>query len=286
MRPRLVLSDFRGVAKSARGTTALRLGLAGTLAALLVATLLLAGRGETGEPPLAEVGKTTVLVLDVSSSIQPRVYRQIGATLDRAIREGGRFGVVLFSDVAYEMLPPGTPAAELVALRRFFTPMPRRVAGVPTVAVGSLRFPEAPWSETLTSGTKISTGLRLARQVLERERVTNGKVLLVSDLEDEYLDLAELGRVLAGYADIGLPVRVVALSPTPDDRRIFERLLRDRGFVAEAALPRSTDPHDTVLPTAPFPVALAVIGILLALALAANEHVLARLPLRRGEGGR
>ena len=54
-----------------------------------------------------------MLVLDVSSSIQPRVYRQIGDTLGRAIREGGRFGVVLFSDLAYELSLPGSRAAEL-----------------------------------------------------------------------------------------------------------------------------------------------------------------------------
>ena len=50
----------------------------------------------------------------------------------------------------------------------------------------------------LTGGTKISTGLALARQMLDREQVADGKVVLVSDLEDEYLDLPELGRVLAG----------------------------------------------------------------------------------------
>mgnify|MGYP000427403543 FL=1 len=279
---RLALGDGADLLRGARRTTALRLGLAALLAVLLAAGVAVAARGEPGEPPLAEAGRTTVLVLDVSSSIQPRVYRQIGDTLGRAIEEGGRFGVVLFSDVAYEMLPPGTPAQELEGLRRYFTPVAERVPGEPTVAVGSTRFPQAPWNESLTSGTRISTGLQLARGVLEREGATNGKVVLVSDLEDEHLDLPELGRVLAGYADARLPLRVVALSPAPEDRRIFERLLRERGSIEEAAVPDSTGSVRAGLPPAPFPLALVLAGALLAAALAANEHLLARFPLGRG----
>jgi hypothetical protein len=279
---RLSLADAAGLLREARRTTVLRAGLGALLAVLLLVGVLVAARGEPGRPPLAEAGKTTVLVLDVSSSIQPRVYRQFGETLDRAVEEGGRFGVVLFSDVAYEMLPPGTPAAELRGLRRYFTPLAERVPGEPTVAVGSLRFPEAPWNESLSAGTKISTGLRLAYEVLEREAVPNGKVVLVSDLEDEYLDLPELGRALAAFADAGLPLRVVGLSPSPDDLRIFERLLRERGSVEVAAEPDAAGAGGGGPPPLPFPRALALAGLLLLLAVAANEHLLARLPL----GGR
>lgn len=278
---RLVLADAARLARGARSTTLLRAVLAVVLIAVLAAALVTTLSGETGEAPLAEAGKTTVLVLDVSSSVQPRVYRQVGATIDRAIREGGRFGVVLFSDVAYEMVPPGTPAGELAGLRRFFTPLSGRVPGVPTVAVGSVRFPQAPWNETLTSGTRISTGLRLARELLEREGVSNGKVVLVSDLEDEYLDIPELGRVVAGYADAGLPLRVVALSPTRDDLQIWRRMLRESGAVSEADLPPAAAERGAVLPPVPFPRLLAGLAVVLLLALALNEHLLARLPLRR-----
>lgn len=280
---RLALADAADLLAGARRTTALRLALAGALAGLLALAVVAAAAGDRGRPPLAEAGRTTVLVLDVSSSIQPRVYRQIGETLERAVEEGGRFGVVLFSDVAYEMLPPGTPAAELEGLRRYFTPIRRRVAGEPTVAVGGLRFPEAPWNASLTAGTRISTGLHLAREVLERERVGNGTVVLVSDLEDEHLDLPELGRALAAYADAGLPLRVVALSPTPEDRRLFERLLRERGSVEVAAAPSPEGRAGAALPPSPFPRALVVAGLLLLLAIAANEHLLARLPLGGGK---
>jgi hypothetical protein len=285
-RARLALADAARLDAAARRTTILRLGLALLLGLLLATAVGVAARGESGRPPLAEAGRTTILVVDVSSSIQPRVYRQIGETLGRAMKEGGRFGVVLFSDVAYEMLPPGTPAAELAGLRRYFVPIERRVPGEPTLAVGSTRFAEPPWHQTLTSGTKISTGLRLARELLEREGVENGKVVLVSDLEDEYLDIPDLGNVLAGYADADLPLRVVALSPTPDDRRIFERLLRSRGSVEDAALPSEAARSDAVLPPVPFPRWLLVAGVGLALALAANERLLPRLALREGGPGR
>jgi hypothetical protein len=283
---RLELADTSGLGGATRRTKLLRLGLALMLVGLLAFGVAVAARGEAGSPPLAEAGRTTILVVDVSSSIQPRVYRQIGETLGRAMEEGGRFGVVLFSDIAYEMLPPGSPAAELGGLRRYFTPIERRVPGEPTVAVGGLRFPEAPWHETLSSGTKISTGLALARELLEREGVANGKVVLVSDLEDEYLDISDLGNVLAGYADVGLPLRVVALSPTPDDRRIFERLLGNRGAVEDAAEPGTASRVVAAVPTPPFPRALVLAGLALALVLAANEHLLARLSLRTRSASR
>jgi hypothetical protein len=285
VKARLPLADGGALLRGARATTVLRLGLAAVLAGLLAVTLLLALGSETGEAPLAEPGHTTVLVVDVSSSIQPRVYRQIGDTLGRAMREGGRFGVVLFSDLAYEMLPPGSPAAELAGLRWYFTPLRGRAPGVPTLAVGGTRFPEAPWNRSFTNGTRISTGLALARQVLQREHVTNGKVVLVSDLEDEYLDVEELGRVLAGYAEVGLPLRVVALSPTVDDLRIFNRLLQESDSL-EVAPPSRDTPAEARLPSIPFPVALALAAVILIVALGLNEHLLGRLPLVPGEGSR
>jgi hypothetical protein len=281
---RLASADYAALARRAGATTALRLSLACVLAALLAAALLAAARGDAGRSPLDEAGKTTVLAIDVSSSIRPRVYRQIGATLERAIAEGGRFGVVLFSDDAYELLPPGTPAIELEGLRRYFVPLERELAGeMRTVSVGRLRFPEAPWNATLTAGTRISTGLRLAREVLAREGVPNGKVVLVSDLEDEYRDLPALGREIVAYAAAGLPLRVVALSPSRDDRKNWERLVGSRGSVDVAAPPRGESSRPDRLPPEPFPFALVALAAALALALALNEHLLVRFRPGGGE---
>jgi hypothetical protein len=280
---KLRLADAGAFARVARRTAALRLGLLAVVVSLFAAALVIAARGERSEPPLAERGRTTVLVLDVSSSIEPRVYRQIGDTLGRAQAEGGRFGVVLFSDVAYELLPPGTPASELEGLRRYFTPLAVAPRGVSTVAVGDVRFLEAPWAATLTSGTRISSGLELAREVLEREGVANGKVVLVSDLEDEYADLPRLGRAIAGYAEARLPLRVVGLSPDPERLALFRRLLAGRGSVGAAAPPREPGSSGP-LPPRPFPALLVAAMAALALALGVDERALARLPLRRDEG--
>ena len=73
---------------------------------------------------------------------------------------GGRFGLVLFSDTAYEAIPPGTPSEALRPLVRYFTLRPARTEGfLPT-------FPVNPWANSFSAGTKISTGLELARGVI------------------------------------------------------------------------------------------------------------------------
>jgi hypothetical protein len=279
---RLTLADAAELALRAGRTRALRLGAAATLVLILAALLWTALRGDTGEPKLAPPGRTTVLVLDVSSSVQPIVFRQIGETLARAIREGGRYGVVAFSDTAYELMSPGTPAAEMEGVRRYFEPVHEGFAGR-TVAIGGTRFPASPWLDVLTRGTKISTGLALARSILRRDRIDDGAVLLVSDLEDEYLDLPELGRVLTSYAVEKLPLKVEALSPTEDDRRIFERLVHGPAKFSTAPVPPEDSGRAATVPKTPFPAWLAVLGVGLALALALNEHLCARLPLRTRE---
>ena len=47
------------------------------------------------------------------------------------------------------------------------------------------------------------------------------------------------GFVLAGYAEQGLPLRVVGLSPAEDDKRIFRRLLAESGQLEDAPPPRA-----------------------------------------------
>ena len=58
-----------------------------------------------------------LVVLDLSASISTDTYARIGATLDELADTGGRYGLIVFSDTAYLALPPGTPAAELRAVR-------------------------------------------------------------------------------------------------------------------------------------------------------------------------
>jgi len=282
--PRLTLADAAALATRTTRTRALRLGGAGLVLVILAAAFLAAHRAQAGEPRLVPPGKTTVLVLDVSSSVQPAVFRQVDATLARAIRQGGRFGLVVFSDVAYELMPPGTPAAELQGVRRYYAPVGASFAG-PTVAVGSTRYPASPWLASFTSGTKLSTGLDLAREILRRDHVRDGAVLLVSDLDDDFLDLPALARVLEGYAHDRLPLKIEALSATPANVTLFRRLLQGHGSVREAPPAAEDVARTSAVPHPSFPAWLAALGVVLAAALALNEHLCARLPLRAGEGG-
>lgn len=283
MSRRLPLADAAALVGPARRTRALRLSAAAVLALVLAAALSEALERGTGEPRLAPPGRTSVLVLDVSSSVQPLVFRQVEAALGRAIREGGTWGLVVFSDTAYELFPPGTPAAELEGVRRYFVPITGGERGR-TVAVGGVRFPANPWLERFTSGTKVSTGLEVARAMLRRERVRDGAVVLVSDLEDEYLDVPRLARVLTTYANEELPLKIEALSPTPDDLRLFRRLVQGPGEIGIAERPAAEAERAAALPSASFPLAVAILAVLLAAGLALNEHLCARLPLGPREG--
>ena len=56
--------------------------------------------------PLVPSGTTGVVVLDLSASVYEAVF---GSRLQKTARQGERPGLVVFSDSAYEALPPGTP---------------------------------------------------------------------------------------------------------------------------------------------------------------------------------
>ena len=124
-------------------------------------------------PPHAD----TVLVLDLSASISSDTYSRIGGTLAALSRSGERFGLVLFSDDAYEALPPGTPAADLAPFVRYFTLPPQKVPGFAPA------FPSNPWQTTFSGGTRISAGMTLAHEIAV---AGSGRptVVLVSDLDD------------------------------------------------------------------------------------------------------
>ena len=122
-------------------------------------------------------------MLDVSASISTDTYSRIGGTLPRSRDSGGRFGLVVFSDQAYEALPPGTPAADLAPLVRYFTlPQQTQPGFAPT-------FPPNPWRATFSAGTRISAGLELAHRIALEDKPRRPTVVLVSDLDDDPSDL-------------------------------------------------------------------------------------------------
>jgi hypothetical protein len=257
----------------------MRLALAAALAAVAAAAVVSASSLRAQPTPLELPETSAVLVVDISSSITSDVYRQIEHTLHTAVASGKRYGLVLFSDVAYEALPPGAPAAELEAYRRFFTPVvPEMRAGSPSPTASDLTFPPNPWSAAFSGGTRISTGLALTLRVLDRERIRRPSVVLVSDLADDATDLPRLATVLGEYERRQIPIRVVALSPGRDDLAVFESLLRGNGQIREAPKP----PNSVAAPLIEvgenaLPRGLAALVALLLVLLGLNELSLGRL---------
>ncbi len=137
--------------------------------------------------------------------------------LRRLIAENASIGLVVFSDIPYELLPPGTPASELRPMLRLLVP-PR------------LGPPVNPWSVTFRAGTKVSAALQLARDMLERDGVESGSILLVSDLETAPDDVPSLSRVVASIRRSPIQLRAFALAPSSDARLIFGGLLHEGAF--------------------------------------------------------
>jgi hypothetical protein len=261
-RPAIPLGDVGALVGPFRRTLVFRLALAGALAAALAAAYLGAHRtGKHGS--LLPSGKSPIVAIDMSWSVSYDNYDQIERTLDDLAGSGRRIGLVLFSDIAYEALPPGTPASELRPYLHFF-----RARGTPN-----------PWQEAFAGGTRIWSALDLAHRMLQRDHVGNGAVVLISDLADAPNDRALLAQSLSSYVSDRIPVKIVALDPTPEDARLFERALAHGGGTVErlgpaahTATPRRTRP---ALPTTLLASALA-----LALLLGVNEAALGRLAWR------
>jgi hypothetical protein len=215
-----------------------------------------------------------VVVVDLSLSIGPDDYRTIRATLGRLIASGGSLGLVMFSDVPYEMLPPGTPARELEPILPLLAA--RRQAN------GNLSPPANPWTQSFSAGTRISSALELARDMLVRDGIGHGNVLLLSDLVTAPEDVPRLARTLQDLQDAGISVKVVPLSPLRDGRTIFEGLLGKQVLIPPSRIASSEPlPTDT---SSGLPVALLVLGALVLVVLAAHERFAGRLWLPRPEG--
>jgi len=213
------LADFERLSDAGRRTRRLRvLAGAGCVVAACL-SLVVALRTHPTTTAFVPKGTNGVVVLDVSASISDETYTEIAATLERLASSHGRYGLVLFSDTAYQALPPGTPATELRAFERFFV-VPRQTTP------GSIPLPSNnPWSSQFSAGTRISTGLRLALDVIRDHRVDRPSVVLVSDLDDDAGDIDALTSAALAYRKLGIPLRVVGLSPSEEDARLVKRLL-------------------------------------------------------------
>ena len=215
--------------------------------------------------------RSGVLVLDLSLSVGEKDYADIRRTLRRLIDDDGSMGLVIFSDLAYELLPPGTPSAELRPLVRYL------VSGRADGADAGR--PVSPWSESFSAGTRISAALDLAREILDRDGVKNGSILLVSDLVTAPEDVAELTRTLHTLKRQSITVRVVPLSPLQTGRAVFETLLGKSALIEPSEL--QNPKRVSTRTQAPLPTEFLVLGGVLLALLAAHEHFAGRLGLPR-----
>jgi hypothetical protein len=214
---------------------------------------------------------TGVVVLDVSASISSDTYARIAATLNRLVDSNGAYGLVLFSDTAYQALPPGTPARELRPIARFFDVGAQRSPGALPEP------PRSPWTKSFSAGTRISTGLSLALGVIRADRLPNPAVLLVSDLDDDTGDLERLSRVAIAYRRAGIPLHVVGLNASPEDVAFIRRLVPGSGGFTQATLPSERSGFARDRPDGLLVAAAAL------LALALGAFLLLSEPLRWSE---
>jgi hypothetical protein len=242
------LAQAAALARAATRTRLLRAALGVALVALVLACAVVARRPQLHQRAQAYLppGAAGIVVLDLSASISSDTYSRIGETLRQLVARGGRYGLVVYSDLAYEALPPGTPAEALQPLVRYFTLPAQTAPGVaPT-------YPANPWSRHFTAGTRISRGLELAQQIVVEDRIRRPAVVLVSDLADDPQDVQRLTSILLAYRRDRLPLRVVALNPSPDDATLFQRLLGTGTAILHARL-RGEAGYTAAAPGAGFP---------------------------------
>jgi hypothetical protein len=265
------LSDVAGLLRAWRRTAVIRGVLAALLVALLLIAAFLSSRPTTRQPlHLLPKASNAIVVLDLSASISSDTFNRIGETLDQLAATNGRYGLVVFSDVAYEALPPGTPSAQLRPFARYFKVPSQQTPGLAPA------FPTNPWTNSFSAGTRISAGLGLALRVIHADRLARPGVILISDLNDDQGDLTNLASSALAYRQEGIGIRIVALNPSRDDQHRFETLLGNASRITQAQLPGDR----TAFQGARFPLVLALLALAVALALAANELFSARLTWR------
>jgi hypothetical protein len=243
----------------------LQLVFGGAALVLVLAAVASAKDLETEPPGLIPGGSTGVVVVDLSLSIEDQDYRAVRAAFRQLIADDASIGLVVFSDIPYELLPPGTPASELKPMLRLLIP-PR------------LGPPINPWSVTFRAGTKVSAALQLARDMLARDGIENGSILLVSDLETAPDDVESLSRVVEDIRASSTKLRAYALAPSSDARVIFGGLLQEGAFKLAPAPDQSAEPRVAAIPV---PASLLLFGALLFVALAAYQRFGSRLALTR-----
>lgn len=273
------LSDAEVLQRSGNRTRAIRLVLAGSLAAIGLLAFLFSRSPSLAPTPLLPAGSSGIIALDVSGSVEGATLDRIYASMSELANSNDRFGMVVFASRAYEALPPNMPARELTPLARFFRPLSRSSLprGLPPQNLPfSAHYPANPWQVGFDTGTEISKGLALAQSIITANPGTRRSVWLISDLADDPHDLGSLNHVATEYTENGITLNVIGLDPSGADVKIFQRFLGPSGtFIVPK---RSSQVR--LERTHGFPTTLLVCAVLIGILLAANE--LLSSPLRWG----
>ena len=255
-------------------TTLVRLALACLLILVLALAFVSARVLEPAKASLLPEGTSAVVVLDVSLSVTDPVFRRIHNAI-KMMSEGGQgVGLVVFSDVAYEMLPPGSAPEELKPMLRYFK---ARNVQDPNLAV----YPLSPWSAGFSAGTKISAGLEMADDVLEREKIENGSIVLVSDLDTAPSDEPGLSQVVANVQSKGIELRVVPLFAFEQDLTFFRQIVGKENLVTPPQLAAQNRRKAESMLFGANPSMLSLLGGLVLFLLAVNEWWGARVEVPR-----
>src|SRR4051794_2688824 len=210
---------------------------------------------------------TGVVALDMSASISGPTYARVATTLRGIVNANQSIGLVMFSDTAYELLPPNSPPGALQQFIPFFTPL--RFYGSTPI------FGQTPW-DTFMGGTQIAPGLEMARKSLKRARISCGAILLVSDLDDSNSDESALEQEALLLRSKHVPVRIVPLFAEDSNLRLFGALFGKNAFVDPNVFTHTAKRHAQAV-RAPSPWLLILLGGVLVALLAGNERFNGRL---------
>lgn len=245
------------------------LGAVGAAVAI-AGVLVWSVNGGNAHPP-ALPGET-VLAIDVSGSITAAGDRTIARTLTGFVNypPEKKAAIVYFSSTAALGSPPSAPAADLAGLARLFSPLVARTRG--------------PWASQFDGGTVISTGIAMARRVLESVGAKNGRVILISDLQDNPKDLPRLhDELVALWKDHAQ----FSLDPLPPTRGVpsslvelsepYRAVFGDHIIIKKPFFAASTNGQE-VAHTGILQPRYPMLGLLLALVLAASALVVSFFP--------
>ena len=249
--------------------------LAVVVGAAALAFNVAARHGEIERPTLLAADDSVVVVVDLSISIPEAAYTRMRNAMNVLADSDARVGLVIFSDLAYEVLPAGSPPAELEPVVRFLTP----IAGEVDEQTGRPVYPVDPWSNGFRGGTRISAGIDLAREMILTEGDA-GSILLISDLDTAGEDTRHLTAALRRLRQDDIPIRIVPIYPLAENRAYFSQQVGpdafadwkrflEAGGVTARFRPPETGPS----------LALLLTGAVLLLLVAVNEFLCRRLEL-------